>query len=167
MGGPEGSRVLRPVRELRGFASVSLEPGASAEVAVRVARHDLAYFSEREGGWKVEGGRYRFEAGASSRDLRAGVEIEVAGDPSGLRLTGRNTLAEWFEHPVGGPLLMEAFAKARTDESASALADPMMLRFLAGVPLDVICEFPQSPLSPESLPALADEVEARSEQREG
>ncbi|MFG2569023.1 glycoside hydrolase family 3 C-terminal domain-containing protein [Streptomyces sp. NPDC048567] len=166
VGGPDGSRVLRPVRELRGFASVFLEPGASAEVTMRVARHDLAYFSEREGGWKVEDGRYRFEAGASSRDLRAGVEIEVAGDPSGLRLTGRNTLAEWFEHPVGGPLLMEAFAKARTDESASALADPMMLRFLAGVPLDVICEFPQSPLSPESLPALADEVEARSEQRE-
>ncbi|NED10215.1 glycoside hydrolase family 3 C-terminal domain-containing protein [Streptomyces sp. SID9124] len=163
--GPAGSRVLRPVRELRGFASVFLEPGASAEVAVRVARHDLAYFSEREGGWKVEGGRYRFEAGASSRDIRAGVECEVEGDPSGLRLTGRNTLAEWFEHPVGGPLLMEAFAKARTDasqEGAGALADPVMRRFLAGVPLDVICEFPQSPLSPEALPALADEVEART-----
>ncbi|WP_330454599.1 MULTISPECIES: glycoside hydrolase family 3 C-terminal domain-containing protein [unclassified Streptomyces] len=163
--GPDGSRVLRPVRELRGFASVSLEPGASREVEVRVARHDLAYFSEREGGWKVEGGRYRFEAGASSRDIRARVETEVEGDPSGLRLTGRNTLAEWFEHPVGGPLLMEAFAKARTDsaqEGAGALADPVMRRFLAGVPLDVICEFPQSPLSPEALPALADEVEART-----
>ncbi|MEU5821583.1 glycoside hydrolase family 3 C-terminal domain-containing protein [Streptomyces sp. NPDC047803] len=163
--GPDGSRVLRPVRELRGFASVSLEPGAGREVDVRVARHDLAYFSEREGGWKVEGGRYRFEAGASSRDIRVHVETEVAGDPSGLRLTGRNTLAEWFEHPVGGPLLMEAFAEARTDssqEGAGALADPVMRRFLAGVPLDVICEFPQSPLSPEALPALADAVEART-----
>ncbi|MGW2475981.1 glycoside hydrolase family 3 C-terminal domain-containing protein [Streptomyces sp. NPDC001665] len=167
VGGPDGSRVLRPVRELRGFASVFLEPGASDEVAVHVARHDLAYFSEREGGWKVEDGRYRFEAGASSRDLRAQVELDVAGDPSGLRLTGRNTLAEWFEHPVGGPVLMDAFAKARTDDSASALADPVMLRFLAGVPLDVICEFPQSPLSPESLPALADEVEARTARQEG
>ncbi|THA64225.1 glycosyl hydrolase [Streptomyces sp. A0958] len=163
--GPAGSRVLRPVRELRGFASVFLEPGVSREVVVHVARHDLAYFSEREGGWKVEGGRYRVEAGASSRDIRASVDIDVEGDPSGLRLTGRNTLAEWLGHPVGGPVLSEAFARARADasqEGAGALADPMMRRFLAGVPLDVISEFPQSPLRPESLPALADEVEART-----
>lgn len=163
--GPAGSRVLRPVRELRGFTSVFLEPGERREVAVHVARHDLAYFSEREGGWKVEGGRYRIEAGASSRDIRASVGTDVEGDPSGLRLTGRNTLAEWFEHPVGGPLLGEAFARARAGsarEGAGALADPVMRRFLAGVPLDVIAEFPQSPLPPESLPALADEAEART-----
>lgn len=163
-GGPADSRVLRPVRELRGFVSVFLEAGESREVVVEVARHDLAYFSEREDGWKVEGGRYRFEAGASSRDIRGCVEADVEGDPSKIRLTGRNTLAEWLEHPVGGPLLGELFARARTEasrEGQGALEDPVMRRFLAGVPLDVICEFPQSPVPPSSLGALADAVEAR------
>lgn len=163
-GGPAGSRVLRPVRELRGFVSVFLEAGESREVVVEVARHDLAYFSEREDGWKVEGGRYRFEAGASSRDIRGCVEVDVEGDPSKIRLTGRNTLAEWLEHPVGGPLLGELFARARAQasrEGVGALADPVMRRFLAGVPLDVICEFPQSPVPPSSLGELADAVEAR------
>ncbi|MET7645446.1 glycoside hydrolase family 3 C-terminal domain-containing protein [Streptomyces sp. NPDC005426] len=163
-GGPADSRVLRPVRELRGFVSVFLEAGESREVVVEVARHDLAYFSEREDGWKVEGGRYRFEAGASSRDIRGCVEVHVEGDPSKIRLTGRNTLAEWLEHPVGGPLLGELFARARTEasrEGQGALADPVMRRFLAGVPLDVICEFPQSPVPPSSLGELADAVEAR------
>lgn len=163
-GGPEDSRVLRPVRELRGFVSLFLEAGESREVAVEVTRHDLAYFSEREDGWKVEGGRYRFEAGASSRDIRGCVEVDVEGDPSKIRLTGRNTLAEWLEHPVGGPLLGELFARARTEasqEGQGALADPVMRRFLAGVPLDVICEFPQSPVPPSSLGELADAVEAR------
>lgn len=163
-GGPADSRVLRPVRELRGFVSVFLDAGESREVFVEVARHDLAYFSEREDGWKVEGGRYRFEAGASSRDIRGCVEVDVEGDPSKIRLTGRNTLAEWLEHPVGGPLLGELFARARTEasrEGQGALADPVMRRFLAGVPLDVICEFPQSPVPPSSLGELADAVEAR------
>lgn len=163
-GGPADSRVLRPVRELRGFVSLFLEAGESREVVVEVTRHDLAYFSEREGGWKVEGGRYRFEAGASSRDIRGAVEVDVEGDPSKIRLTGRNTLAEWLEHPVGGPLLGELFARARTEASQGgqgALADPVMRRFLAGVPLDVICEFPQSPVPPSSLGELADAVEAR------
>lgn len=164
-GGPAGSRVLRPVRELRAFASVFLEPGESREVAVEVARHDLAYYSEREGGWTVEGGTYRIEAGASSRDIRAVAEVAVAGDPSGLRLTGRNTLAEWLGHPVGGPLLAERFARARagTDqEGQGALADPVMRRFLADVPLDVICEFPQSPVPPGTVAELSGEVEART-----
>lgn len=170
--GPADSRVRRPVRELRGFVSLFLEPGESREAVVEVTRHDLAYFSEREDGWKVEGGRYGFEAGASSRDIRARVEVTVAGDPSGIRLTGRNTLAEWLEHPVGGPLLAERFARARADASQKgqgALADPVMRRFLAGVPLDVICEFPQSPVPPESLGELADAVEARTAEveREG
>ncbi|MEU1489092.1 glycoside hydrolase family 3 C-terminal domain-containing protein [Streptomyces sp. NPDC005776] len=162
--GPADSRILRPVRELRGFVSLFLEAGESREVVVEVARHDLAYFSERERGWKVEGGRYRLEAGASSRDIRGSVEVDVEGDPSKIRLTGRNTLAEWLEHPVGGPLLGELFARARTEasqEGGGALADPVMRRFLAGVPLDVICDFPQSPVPPSSLGELADEVEAR------
>ncbi|MFF1921218.1 glycoside hydrolase family 3 C-terminal domain-containing protein [Streptomyces sp. NPDC058221] len=162
--GPADSRILRPLRELRGFASLFLEPGESRDVVVELARHDLAYFSERENGWKVEGGTYLIEAGASSRDIRTSAEVTVQGDPSGLRLTGRNTLAEWLGHPVGGPLLLDRFARARSDasqEGPGAMADPVMRRFLADVPLDVICEFPQSPVPPEGLAELSDAVEAR------
>lgn len=169
-GGPADSRLLRPVRELRGFVSVFLEAGESRDVVVEVPRHDLAYFSEREDGWRVEGCTYRFEAGASSRDIRGCAEVTVTGDPSRIRLTGRNTLAEWLGHPVGGPLLSECFARARagtSQEGRGALADPVMRRFLADVPLDVICEFPQSPVPPASLGELADAVEARmTEDRE-
>jgi beta-glucosidase len=32
--------------------------------------------------------------------------------------------------------------------------DPVMRRFLAGMPLDVISEFPQSPVSPEAVREL-------------
>jgi beta-glucosidase len=58
---------------------------------------------------------------------------------------------------VGGPLLAERFARARARaETAgpSAMDDPVMRRFLAGMPLDVISEFPQSPVSPEAVREL-------------
>ncbi|NEE50909.1 glycosyl hydrolase, partial [Streptomyces sp. SID8455] len=157
-GGPAGSSVARPPRELRGFASVTLAPGESREVVVRVSREDLAYYSEREGGWRVEGGDYVIAAGASSRDLRLSAEVTVAGDPSRLVLTGRNSLAEWLEHPVGGPLLMKGFAEGRAAAGAeagpSALENPVLWRFLAGMPLEVIADFPQSPVGPEGVAAL-------------
>ncbi|MFD8202286.1 glycoside hydrolase family 3 C-terminal domain-containing protein [Streptomyces sp. NPDC059701] len=156
--GPAGSEVARPPRELRAFASVFLAPGESREAVVELTRADLAHYSEREGGWRVEGGVHRIEAGASSRDIRLSADLTLDGDPSRLRLTGRNTLAEWLGHPVGGPLLAERFARARARAKApgnSAMDDPVMRRFLAGMPLDVISEFPQSPVSPEAVRELA------------
>ncbi|WP_037870855.1 beta-glucosidase family protein [Streptomyces sp. SPB074] len=155
---PRGSRVARPVRELRGFARVDLEPGASREVRVLVDRADLAYYSEREAGWCVEGGTYVVEAGASSRDIRGQVEVAVAGDVSGAALSGRDTLGEWFEHPVGGPLLRELLAHGGERSGAGALADPAVRRFLAGIPLDVIADFPGSPVPLSEVPALCERV---------
>lgn len=159
--GPGGSHVARPVRELRAFASVALEAGETREVTLVLERNDLAYYSEREGGWTVEAGTYRIEAGASSRDIRATAEVTSAGDPSRLRLTGRNTLAEWLRHPVGGPLLRERLTRSDADGARpTAMDDPAMRRFLAGIPLDVISEFPQSSVSPEDVPGLAEEAAA-------
>ncbi|MBT2440166.1 glycoside hydrolase family 3 C-terminal domain-containing protein [Streptomyces sp. ISL-36] len=159
--GPRESRVSRPVRELRGFTAVDLAAGESREVLLELDRADLAYFSEREGGWRVEGGTYRIEVGASSRDIRCSVALPVEGDPSRIRLTGRNTLAEWLAHPVGGPLLLDTFASRRDPQAgAGALTDPVMRRFLAGMPLDVISEFPQSPVSPKDVEDLAERAAA-------
>ncbi|MFJ3274072.1 beta-glucosidase [Streptomyces sp. NPDC086776] len=158
--GPAGSRVACPERELRGFASVELAPGEEVEVEVRVDRADLAHYSEREARWRVEGGVHHFEAAASSRDIRLTAAVTLDADPSGILLTGRHTLAEWLEHPVGGPLLAEALARGRTDESAGAMADPVMRRFLAGIPLDVIADFPQSSITPEDVITLSAKVAA-------
>ncbi|MFF9078630.1 glycoside hydrolase family 3 C-terminal domain-containing protein [Streptomyces rubiginosohelvolus] len=162
--GPAGSSVARPPRELRGFASVTLAPGESREVVVHVSRDDLAHYSEREGGWRVEGGDHGIEAGSSSRDIRQSAVLPVEGDPSRLTLSGRNTVAEWLAHPVGGPLLMKSFAEGRAAAGGgpSAMENPAIRRFLAGTPLDVIAEFPQSPVRPEEVVALAEQAAAVS-----
>ncbi|MFJ6854448.1 glycoside hydrolase family 3 C-terminal domain-containing protein [Streptomyces sp. NPDC091271] len=154
--GPAGSTVARPPRELRGFVSVTLAPGESREVAVGIPRGELAYYSAREAGWRVEGGDYGIEAGASSRDIRGSAVISVEGDPSGVALSGRSTIAEWLNHPVGGPLLMERFmaARAAAGAAAGAMENPTMARFLAGMPLEVVAEFPQSPVGPEGVAEL-------------
>ncbi|MFG2593036.1 glycoside hydrolase family 3 C-terminal domain-containing protein [Streptomyces sp. NPDC048438] len=154
--GPAGSTVARPPRELRGFASVTLGPGESHEVTVGIPRGELAYYSAREAGWRVEGGDYGIEAGSSSRDIRQSDVISVEGDPSGIALSGRSTIAEWLNHPVGGPLLMERFmaARAAAGAAAGAMENPTMAQFLAGMPLEVVAEFPQSPVGPEGVAEL-------------
>ena len=59
----------RPVKELKGFRKVLLQPGEEQRVAFELPIRDLAVW---DGGWKVERGEYRLWVGSSSRaeDLR-------------------------------------------------------------------------------------------------
>lgn len=105
-----GSRVQRPVRELKAFASVVLEAGESREVVLTVRRADLAYWHVRADRWIVEGGDYTVDVGASSRDIRVTTTVSLAGDTVGLPLTRESSLGEMLAHPVAGPLMREAMA---------------------------------------------------------
>ena len=82
VGGRAGAEVVQlyvaapaaarqPPRQLKGFAKVQLEPGATSEVELRLDRDDLAAFDEAAGEWVVHPGRYEVLVGGSSRDLTA------------------------------------------------------------------------------------------------
>jgi beta-glucosidase len=58
--------VTRPVRELKAFAKVALEPGARTSVKLAVAVADLA-FTREDGSWGVEPGEHEIWVGGSSQ----------------------------------------------------------------------------------------------------
>ena len=66
--GVEDSSVIRPVRELKGFANVAIAKGESVPVTIEIAREDLAYWDTRLHAFAVEPGTYTVAVGASSRD---------------------------------------------------------------------------------------------------
>ena len=61
--------VARPVRELKGFAKVSLEPGESRQVTITLDQRAFSFWSELLGTWVVEAGEFAVEVGRHSRDL--------------------------------------------------------------------------------------------------
>lgn len=67
--------VLRPRRELKGFAKVALDPGASTEVVIDVTARDFAWFDVKAQVWTVTGGTYTAFVGFSAADIRAEVSI--------------------------------------------------------------------------------------------
>jgi beta-glucosidase len=64
-----GSSVDRPVRDLKGFARVELDPGETKTVSLTVRADDLAYYDVAAGAWVVEPISYVAHVGPSSRDL--------------------------------------------------------------------------------------------------
>jgi beta-glucosidase len=64
------SAVPRPIKDLRGYARVHLEPGQKRTVALPVAVSSLAYWNETTHAWVVEQEDVRVLVGASAADTR-------------------------------------------------------------------------------------------------
>ncbi len=64
------SSVIRPVKELKGFARVFLAPRETKAVSMTIDRESLAFYSLDAGRWVYEPGEFEVLIGASSRDIR-------------------------------------------------------------------------------------------------
>ena len=114
---PEGGRSrpggrFRPVKELRAFAKVRLDPGETATASLELNERSFAYYDivdtdwpslrtrmpgsvfhhgpvptplhRSEAGWYVDSGTYELHIGRSSADISHVVEVEVTGSDSPL-----------------------------------------------------------------------------------
>lgn len=68
----------RPLRELKGFSRVMLEPGQTKRVEITLPRDAFAYWSSATKNWKVDAGNeFTMEAGVSERDIRARKTLKL------------------------------------------------------------------------------------------
>jgi beta-glucosidase len=74
-----GSKVPRPLLELRGYQRVRLKPGETRTVALPLPADGLAYWDTAADRWVTEADRVRLRVGASAADLRLETTVEVAG----------------------------------------------------------------------------------------
>ncbi|NYH87796.1 glycoside hydrolase family 3 C-terminal domain-containing protein [Actinopolymorpha rutila] len=130
---PECS-VTRPVRELKGFAKVALEPGESRTATMTLDRRAFAYWSVRHHDWVVEAGDFEIAVGTSSRDLRAATTIRLDAPSIALPLTADSTLAEWLADPRGNELLQGL--------DLPILRDPGLVRVVGTMPMSTLASFP-------------------------
>ncbi|MDO9380841.1 MAG: glycoside hydrolase family 3 C-terminal domain-containing protein [Nocardioidaceae bacterium] len=130
VGDPE-SAVQRPVRELRAFVRVSLEPGESRDVDLTLSSRALAYWHEPKHRWFVEGGRFVVSVGGSSRDLRLHADLDVVGESPAEPLTTMSTVGEALDDPVVGARFAEAIG-ADGDAGLGSHVALMMREFTLG-----------------------------------
>lgn len=90
---PPKTGLHRPRRELKGFVKVSLTPGETKTVEIKLNDRSFSVWSD---GWKTPGGIYTVQVGASSRDIRLQTEIRLDGDTVP---TPKWQPGSWYEIP--------------------------------------------------------------------
>ena len=156
--GDRAATVARPVRELRAFAKVDLEPGGTTVVEFALTARDFSYWSTRLGDWVLEGGEFELSVGASSRDLRLGAVVDIAAPALPVRLDGMSTLQEWLADPTGSALLFKAVGTDRDGRPSGILGDEEHLRVIGNFPLRSLAAFPDSGISHALVHTLTEEV---------
>ena len=74
------SQHIRPI-QLQGFARVSLKPGESKKISVKMYTEQLGYYThDGQRQWNIQPGKYIIKVGASSQDIKLQQEINVSGD---------------------------------------------------------------------------------------
>lgn len=74
------SRDPQPLRSLRGFERISLEPGQTRTVDFELRPADLAHWDVTRGRWVVETSAEDLMVGAASDDIRARATLRVDGE---------------------------------------------------------------------------------------
>ena len=71
------SSVDRPVKELKAFQKVFLQPGESRDVTLTIGGDALSFYDESKGGWTAEPGRFEALVGTASDQLTAKCTFEL------------------------------------------------------------------------------------------
>lgn len=94
--------LVRPFKELKGFAKVALEPGETKTVSVDLDFRAFAYYHPEYAQWITEDGEFDLLIGASSADIRHTLTVTLESTLNlPCILDKESTIREWMADPRG------------------------------------------------------------------
>jgi beta-glucosidase len=169
------SQVVRPEKELKAFAKITLQPGEEKIVRFDLSKRDFAFYDASIHDWTVCPGKFDILVGGSSKDLilKQTIEVTTTERPD-QRLTRDSFLKEFSHHPKGKAFydeLVEAFGLGNpgipseedanlTEEEVSVKrkADLAVKAFLDDMPVYKVCAFSEGRFPEERLEAILKRV---------
>ena len=138
--------AVRPVRELKGFRKVALEPGESKEVSFSLCKRAFATWRAEIHDWWVETGDFTIEIGDSVANLplKATVKVESTRElPRHYNLDSivMDVMADPKANTIMGEFLKKAFAifsmadENQTEAAQEAISDDMGEAMMGYMPI--------------------------------
>ena len=159
------SRLVRPPKELKGFAKVELQPGETRTVTLALDFRAFAYYHPAYRQWITEDGEFDILVGASSADIRCVLTVMLQSTLELPCLLNReSTLRDWMEDPRGRrvfePLFQQMVAPmqaafSRRQEGGGGAIGMDFTGLIMEMPLLQILHFSEKalPMPPEEVVA--------------
>jgi beta-glucosidase len=112
------SGLVRPQKELKGFAKVELQPGETQSVSIQLDFRAFAYYHPEYKQWITEDGDFDILIAASAADVRQTLTVTLESTLSlPCILDKESTIREWMADPRGkavfGPIYAQIEAQSR------------------------------------------------------
>ncbi len=166
--GDRTGKVLRPEKELKKFAKVSLKPGEEKTVSFKLGFRDFAYYDENVKEWETESGKYEILVGGSSESLPLRQIVEIESTRTAFaKLTPYSTLKELSNHPrgkaayeqvMGGMSSMFLGGNTHPSEEEKQKARATAETFFGDLPLKKLITFSQGNFTEAMLEGLLQSV---------
>jgi len=146
----------RPLRELKGYEKVALQPGETKTVTMAINYRSLAWYSTQLHDWYAASGEYEILIGASSRDIRLNAALRLNNSQLlPLYVTKNTTMGELLADPRTASFikewqqkLLDVFAPPEEAEKAEepsaseeAVSDEMNNAMMYSMPLRNLVTF--------------------------
>jgi len=138
--------LVRPPKELKGFAKVELQPGETKTVTVPLDFRAFACFDPAYKQWITEDGEFDILIGASSTDIRCTKTVTLHSTLELPSILNReSTLREWEHDPRGmralGPLYQQMVNQMRVTMGGGEHIGMDPMGFLTDTPLTGVLHF--------------------------
>ncbi len=142
------STVRRPVRELRAFDKVTLQPGERKTLSFHLDKRAFAYYEPKIHDFFVESGEFLIEVGENCRDIRLSQSVTVKGTtPLAFTITKTSTIGQLMNHPKGAAFIQEMISKSTSpsgSEQAAAMgegSEKIMHQMMFEMPLGALVSY--------------------------
>ena len=138
----------RPVKELKGFKKIYLEPGETKKVSVELDARSLSYYETKINDWYAKSGEYEILAGNSSDNIQTSAKLNFRTERYlPLEIKGDTTFSALLDDPRTAPIF-KAYLKENdkgSDDTVigdmGAAAKEMADAMFQGFPLKSLFSF--------------------------
>ena len=167
--------VSRPVKELKNFVKVELQPGEEKIVQMQLDKRSFAWYNTQIQDWYAATGKYEILVAASSRDIRLAKAVNVVSTTElPIHVTMNTTISELLENPKTKPIiedmsssLMEHMGGSQEAEEGNAASEAitpeMSLKMMENAPLRSMRSF--MGMSTEEIQELIQKLQAAAEEK--
>ncbi|MGC1377516.1 MAG: glycoside hydrolase family 3 C-terminal domain-containing protein, partial [Anaerolineales bacterium] len=118
------SALIRPEKELKGFAKVELQPGETKTVTLQLDFRAFAYYHPAYKQWITEDGDVDILIGASSADIRCAQTATLQATLElPCILSGESPVRDWMEDPHSKVIFEPVFQEIKARMAATFGAD--------------------------------------------